>query len=39
LAIAAGLLLMYPAGMTDVAGLGLFAAMVALHRLRTATSL
>jgi len=36
LAIAAGLLLMYPAGITDLAGLGLFAAMVALHLLRRA---
>jgi TRAP transporter 4TM/12TM fusion protein len=36
LAIAAGLLLMYPAGMTDVAGLGLFAAMITLHLWRRA---
>jgi TRAP-type uncharacterized transport system fused permease subunit len=34
LAIAAGLLLMYPAGMTDAAGLALFAAMILLHVLR-----
>ena len=38
LGIAAGLLLMYPAGVTDAAGLMLFAAMMALHLSRTASS-
>jgi TRAP-type uncharacterized transport system fused permease subunit len=36
LAAVAGLLLMYPAAATDVAGLGCFAAMMALHFARPA---